>query len=193
MKRLIIDSIGGIAIAFCGSAAALILESPITTNNGDWKPWIHCPAGQYAYGVKLLVQPYQGHDKDDTGVNNVALICSYLGDYKNGREIFTTGGVLGQWGAERNCHSRVTGMQFRSEPDQGDGDDTGLNNIRIFCNDDRDDYIQADGNESGFWTNARHCGIRQAVCGISIQVEAPGAGDNTAVNNVRLECCDVPE
>jgi hypothetical protein len=193
MKRLITHLIGGIAIAFCGSTAAQILESPIATNNGDWKPWVFCPPGKYAYGVKLLVQPYQGQDKDDTGVNNIALICSYPGDYTKGHEVFTVGGLLGRWGAEHNCYGRVTGMQFRSEPDQGDGDDTGLNNIRIFCNDSRDDYIQAEGNALGYWTNARHCDTQRAVCGISLQVEAPSAGDNTAVNNVRFECCSMSE
>lgn len=192
MRTFAIGFISLAALALCGTANALVIESPLATNWGTWQPWVFCPAGMFAHGVKIRVQKDQGPAGDDTGVNNIALLCDYPGSYNEVTAVVipdAPGNTQGTWGRAILCHGRVTGFQLRvEEPLPGNGDDTATNNIRIFCDDDRDDFLEADGNPLGRWTNARHCDTRQAFVGISVQIEPRVAGDNTSLNNIRVEC-----
>jgi len=172
-------------------AADLIIESPITTDWGDWHPWENCSSGQYVHGMRLKTEEYQGILEDDTALNGIRLYCDYPGSWGNQRYITSAESLWGYWGNDYFCYGPVTGFQIRSEPYLGSGDDTATNNVRIFCNDNRDDYIQGDGTDYGFWTNARHCNTRQAFCGISVQIEPQQQSDDTASNNFRIKCCDI--
>jgi hypothetical protein len=86
----------------------------------------------------------------------------------------------------------MTGFAMRSEEAQQLLDDMAGCNMRVYCNGEKNAYIQADGLEYGIWTAARHCPDGQAICGIQTQVEAAGTDDDTSLNNFRAKCCPIP-
>jgi len=163
--------------------------------------WHRCSFGRYAQAVQLKTEPYQGLFEDDTAANAIRLYC---GDPSNitTSYITSTEADWGAWGKVFSCRSDgrplppdgyVTGFQLRVEGPTA-GDDSATNNIRVFCsypNGVAEQTLEADGLTYGSWTDARRCNSNQAVCAIRTQVEPyQGDGDDTALNNVQLECCD---
>ena len=47
-------------------------------NWGEWSEPVYCPPGYYVCGMKQLVEPDQGRDRDDTAMNAVAFYCCPL-------------------------------------------------------------------------------------------------------------------
>jgi len=47
--------------------------------------------------------------------------------------------------------SYIDGVRTRSEPNQGLGDDTGLNGLQIRCRNPNTDYVKAVVVHSGYW------------------------------------------
>ncbi len=58
-----------------------------------------------------------------------------------------------------------------------------------------DVYLESPGTKWGDWLGASFCRDNMAVCGLMTLVEEnQGAiGDDTALNDVRFLCCDLPE
>jgi len=72
------------------------------------------------------------------------------------------------------------------------GDNTGANNLRVFCSNLNGGFLEGDGLDWGHWTAPQKCLSQQAVCGIQTQVQSPvGDKDDTALNNIRMKCCSV--
>ncbi|OXA62678.1 vitelline membrane outer layer protein 1 [Folsomia candida] len=183
----------------------IIIESPPETNYGEWGPWSRCPFGTYAQALQVRTEPYQGLFGDDTATNGIRLYC---GDPNNGSTIYITSTVAewGNWGSVFSCRSDgrplppdgfVSGFQLRVEPPQGAGDDTSTNNARIFCTYPPhlgipEEMKEGDGLTYGRWTSDRKCFSNQAICALQTQVERyqGDPGDDTAMNNIRAECCD---
>lgn len=76
-------------------------------------------------------------DGDDTAANFIKFKCDPV--FKgHSKEIYVDSGV-GQWGGyglySNSCdpYHAVCGIQTRVEAYQGSGDDTGLNDVRLFC------------------------------------------------------------
>jgi len=74
-----------------------------------------------------------------------------------------------------------------------DPDNTAANNIHFQCSDGR--LLRGVGNENGQWSATYSDECPTGICGIQTKVKAPTpfpagvAVDETALNDVRFECC----
>jgi hypothetical protein len=134
--------------------------SEISAGEGDWGEWgywfsrymikydsytkkewikyeVKCPKGTYLNGFKLKVQPYQGTEKDDTATNDIIMFChkhnSTIELPSRQNEWYDSG----KWSSAKMCPENefIRGFNLQIEKDQGDGDDTGLNNVIMDCSD----------------------------------------------------------
>ncbi|CAM4663401.1 unnamed protein product [Leuciscus chuanchicus] len=96
---------------------------------GVWGRIKWCPSG-YFKSFQLRVESSQGSG-DDTAANNINFKCSG-GQVLEGDS--TDWGDWGNWSP--TCEGKgICGIQTRVEPPQGRGDDTALNDVRMFCYD----------------------------------------------------------
>ncbi len=83
--------------------------------------------------------------------------------------------------------------QVRSEQNQGEGDDSALNDLKMFCSGDQTWH---GGNEGywGDWTEEDSCPQDQAICGIQTKVQDSNqeGTDLTAMNVIKFRCCYLP-
>ncbi|XP_050948890.1 vitelline membrane outer layer protein 1-like [Labeo rohita] len=94
---------------------------------GRWKDIRWCPSG-YLTAFQLKVERSQGNG-DDTAANNIHFQCS-------GGSILTGDGTdWGDWGSwSQTCQGKgICGIMTRVEEPQGRGDDTALNDVRMYC------------------------------------------------------------
>ena len=158
-------------------------------NTGGWGPAGECPSGQYVYGYRLRSEGSQGWWSDDTALNDVEMYCSSNGS--NGwTTIKSSGKGWGSWGGQAFCGAGnpVTGFTMKIEGNQGGGDDTGANDIRLYCQSGA--QISAGSRTSwGNWTGTVSCPAGKKVSGIITRVQGnQGGGDDTALNGMRLIC-----
>jgi vitelline membrane outer layer protein 1 len=111
--------------------------SVVNVHDGYWGSWgdqRECEGTDLINGFVMRTEPFQGGDtiftkNDDTATNNIAMSCS--GGY------FITGDGMnwGNWGDWRFCPAGtlVCGMSLKIEGRQGNGDDTGLNDVQLYC------------------------------------------------------------
>ncbi|MCU0664548.1 MAG: hypothetical protein MUC50_19755, partial [Myxococcota bacterium] len=158
---------------------------------GNWTSWAMCPAGQYAIGYKMRVEPSLGSDGDDTALNAVELTCANF-DRTQTSLRSPHPGYWGIWQPEARCaRGPMNGMQIRIEPRQGsDADDTGANDLKATCVSGGN--IHAPGG--GVWGNEgvpTFCPAGSAICGARIQIETPqsSGSDDTSMNGIDLACC----
>ncbi|XP_058614496.1 vitelline membrane outer layer protein 1-like [Onychostoma macrolepis] len=93
---------------------------------GQWKDIKWCPSG-FLTDFQLRVESPQG-DGDDTAANNIQFRCSQgflMGD----------GAPWGDWGSwSQTCDGKgICGIKTLVEKPQGRGDDTALNDMRMYC------------------------------------------------------------
>ncbi|RXN24612.1 vitelline membrane outer layer 1-like protein [Labeo rohita] len=125
------------------------------SNGGGWGSWGYrdmCAEGTYAAGFSLKVEnPIDG---DDTALNGIRLHCTDLskgskayhrytsvqsdvGSFQcSGGSILTGDGTdWGDWGSwSQTCQGKgICGIMTRVEEPQGRGDDTALNDVRMYC------------------------------------------------------------
>ncbi|XP_067279955.1 vitelline membrane outer layer protein 1-like [Pseudorasbora parva] len=171
-------------------------RSELTVKNGgiwgDWRSRSMCPSGKYAVGFNLRVE--KPVDGDDTALNGIRLYCadrskgdSSINDYSS---IESGIGHWGDWTDIRYCPSGyLTAFRLRVESSQGKGDDTAANNIRFRCSDTF--LLEGDGTSWGDWGEWSPACLGRGICGIMTKVEdRQGKGDDTALNDVRMYCCD---
>ncbi|CAM4663479.1 unnamed protein product [Leuciscus chuanchicus] len=172
-------------------------RSELTVSNGmSWGSWgfkSMCPSGRYAAGFSLKVERPIGAG-DDTALNGIRLHCvdrskgaSSINDYTS---IESDVGKWGVWTDIKWCNSGyLTAFQLRVESRQGAGDDTAANNIKFTCT--GVNYLEGDSTAWGDWGNWSPTCMGKGICGIQTRIEAPqGIGDDTALNDVRMFCCD---
>ena len=87
----------------------------------------------------------------------------------------------------------VVGFQLKTEKEQGDGDDTALNGIKLQCAAvglARDDSIvHSTVGEWGDWGQYFRCPIGSVLTGYQLRSESEqGQGDDTAANNLLGFC-----
>ncbi|XP_075037375.1 vitelline membrane outer layer protein 1 homolog [Mixophyes fleayi] len=173
------------------SLFSVAYSSYVQANNGgpwgDWGPVELCPPGYTVQGVSIKVEQPLGSSEDDTAVNGIRFHCFD----NNNREatIQSTVAQWGSWGSMVKCNSGyVVSFQIKVEPNQFVGDDTALNNIKIQCS--NGEQLEPKGDPWGsysLWSGKCNSG----GCGIQTKVEKPQAfGDDTAVNDVRMFCCN---
>jgi len=101
----------------------------------------------------------------------------------------------GNWGSWERCPtgSFATAFQLRVEQNVGDGDDTALNGIKLYCAKltSPSSWIGSMTSKvGGFgdWTATQHCG-EGFINGFQFRAERPqGRGDDTAANNLKVFC-----
>ena len=113
-------------------------------------------------------------------------------------QVFTresgNGGQWGSWTKPVYCPpgSWAAGYTMRVEPERGEGDDTGLNAITLYCRDrnGRDvDRIMPDPWMWGNWLEDSNCSQGVFMTHFQLRVESNrGSGDDTAANSVAFTC-----
>lgn len=94
---------------------------------GVWGADSYCPNNTRANGFSYRIEtPISG---DNTAMNTIRMQC------ENGATITATEGWWGNWGGPVSCPTGfyICGLQTQVQPFQGNGDDTSLNNVKIFC------------------------------------------------------------
>ncbi|XP_071523173.1 vitelline membrane outer layer protein 1-like [Panulirus ornatus] len=169
-------------------------------NWGEWGPQVYCPLGTFAYAFQLKVELEDAID--DTAMNGIELFCRdpvFVGHdgippRKNAREFTITSTVQrwGDWRGKRECdEGYLTGLRMKSEEDQGFFiDDTAANDLEMQC-DWSTTTLNGGGDSWGRWSNWVSCPHGWVICGIETRVEADSATDDTALNNVRMFCCNM--
>ncbi|XP_067280457.1 vitelline membrane outer layer protein 1 homolog [Pseudorasbora parva] len=160
------------------------------TNGGPWGTWRAidvCPYGTYAAGFSLRVEnPING---DDTALNGIRLYCA---DWSRGfvSSIESDTGYWGDWTDVKWCfNGYLKAFQLRVESRKGKGDDTAANNIRFWCSDGS--WLEGDGTSWGDWGDWSQTCWGKGICGLSTRIEEKqGKGDDTALNDVHMYCCD---
>ncbi|XP_043090328.1 vitelline membrane outer layer protein 1-like [Puntigrus tetrazona] len=161
-------------------------------NGGGWGSWGHrdmCPIGTWAAGFSLRVEDPVG-EGDDTALNGIRLHCVHSSNsYHSYASVQSDVGSWGRWTEIKWCPSGfLIGFQLRVEPSQGNGDDTAANNILFKCT---QGSLAGEGTNWGFWGDWSQTCEGRGICGLRTRIEGPqGRGDDTALNDVRMFCCD---
>ncbi|CAL8100762.1 unnamed protein product [Orchesella dallaii] len=167
-----------------------ILTSPRVTAWGKWGKWEYCPAGYYVNGMQLHSESHRGTFLDDRGLTGIRLFCNAYGQNTQNYKIYSQVDTVGSWGRTYFCEGLMTGFQLRSEAFQSIIiDDTAGNNLRMYCDQSQSHNKEGDGTSFGTWTAKQLCSPREAICGISTQIDNR---DRTGLNNVMMKCCDIP-
>ncbi|XP_073680712.1 vitelline membrane outer layer protein 1-like [Garra rufa] len=106
------------------------IYTTVQSAEGRWGRWTDirwCPSGLLT-AFQLRVEQPQGNG-DDTAANNIYFKCSG-GSYLLGES--THWGDWGGW--SHTCHGKgICGIKTWIEGPQGQGDDTALNDVRMYC------------------------------------------------------------
>lgn len=161
-------------------------------NGGTWGGWygpVYCPAGYWADGYAMRVEPPQGSG-DDTALNAVKLYCRDRAG-RNTTSALPHDGYWGQWREGAYCApgAFMTHFRLKTEGYQYSGDDSAANSVGFWCSNGVG--IEAAGGGSwgkwGPWQASQRGG---RICGIKVRIESPqGSGDDTALNDVQIYWC----
>ncbi|XP_016325650.1 vitelline membrane outer layer protein 1-like [Sinocyclocheilus anshuiensis] len=163
-------------------------------NWGSWAQREFCPRGTYAAGFSLMVEELSFGLWDNTALNGIRLHCISLfkdpHSDEHDRFIQSEVGSWGQWTKIKWCPSGfLTAFQLRVESSQGIGDDTAANNIRFNCS--GGSLLLGDGTHRGEWGDWSPLCQGRGMCGIMTRIEEKlKFGDDTALNDARMFCCD---
>jgi Vitelline membrane outer layer protein I (VOMI) len=174
-------------------ARRLDLRNNVTVDDGYWGAWQgmrYCPDDSYVTGYHMRVE--DPTDGDDTALNSVELQCTDKTNAKT--NLSAHRGFWGSWKGWSYCPNGgfVKGGQLKIEGQQGGGDDTAANSLKVQCT-SSNDWIEAPGGGPwGNWRNQVSCPTGQVACGVEVRIETPIDGDDTAMNGLRFACCDAP-
>ncbi|XP_072517670.1 vitelline membrane outer layer protein 1 homolog [Salminus brasiliensis] len=109
----------------------------------------------------------------------------------------SNGGQWGDWGEKEMCPTDfyAVGFSLKVERPIGDGDDTALNAIRLYCVNKCSSYpytdyavVVSDMGPWGEWTQPKWCKSGKLMS-FQLLVEPPqGRGDDTAANDIMFQC-----
>ena len=158
---------------------------------GEWGEFSSCSAGKFVYGYRINSASPQGSG-DDTGLHDIELYCAkpYSQYFSRIWSAYMDGGSFSNPKFCPGSNNPVVGFDMKIQEKQGSGDDTVANDIDLYCA--KGSYISADTKTHwGGWTNVESCPDGQAVTGLITRVQDnQGAGDDTALNGLRLVCSD---
>ena len=111
------------------------IEPQAATDWGKWGKESRCKDGHHVVGVQLKITIPGG---DDTALNAIRFTCS------DDAIISSSEGALGSWGSiiKMPTTEYFKGIQLRTEPDVGSGDDTAANGIRLGMTLESSKYIK---------------------------------------------------
>jgi len=147
------------------------------TNFGVWSEIEYCPWGTYIVGLSVKSQ---SGGSDLLGLTGLKLYCSQVpipGPLIASSTPFITSGTLptGEFGKIEFCLGAIFGFQLKVEAYQGPhGDDTGINNIRLLCNNGRYTYrleTEAVLGSFGAWREVYTCPEDELLCGVETQID----------------------
>lgn len=176
------------------------MYSPRKTNFGNWRQVEMCADNSWVGGMRLKIEPAQGEYEDDTALNGIQLYCVNM-DWILSGHISSARGPWGTYGSSKYCTQGFAhGYKLRAQNGQGAGDDVGAVDFQLQCTNFNggisyviNSYYRHRLNW-GTWSAEQNCPSKTAVCGITTQVEpGQGRGDDTALNNVALACCKIPD
>ncbi|XP_050948873.1 vitelline membrane outer layer protein 1-like isoform X1 [Labeo rohita] len=172
-----------------------LLTVPNGMSFGSWADRELCPSQTYAAGFSLKVEKLSFGFWDNTALNGIRLHCVSLFKDSNlydeeGSAIHSAIGSWGEWTETKWCPSGfLTAFQLRVESYQGFEDDTAANNIRFNCSEGT--LLLGDGTDRGEWGDWSPLCKGRGMCGIRTLIEeSQGIGDDTALNDARMFCCD---
>ena len=111
----------------------------ITSSVGPWGEWttaLSCQSQYFISSFRMDTQPPRPSG-DDTAVNNVNVMCRQPSSSQPTTEL--DGNSPAPWGSRQywssSCPlgSAVCGLRTKVELPQGEGDDTALNDIQMYC------------------------------------------------------------
>ena len=108
---------------------------------GDWLDWVYCKDGAFVHAFDVLSLDVISPIGDNTGANNVKMMCS------NGEELIVDGLDFGTWEGYKSCPavSYLCGVQAQIQKNQQDGDDRAVNRIEFQCCPEKGKGITARG------------------------------------------------
>ncbi|XP_073727816.1 LOW QUALITY PROTEIN: vitelline membrane outer layer protein 1 homolog [Misgurnus anguillicaudatus] len=150
---------------------------------GTWGQREMCPDGMYAAGFSLKVE-------EPGGYTFIHCTKHFSGPHKSNVTVESNTGSWGEWSDIKWCsHGFLTSFQLKVEPYQSSWDDTAVNNIRFICS--TGNTPEGSGTSWGDWGDWSNKCQGKGICGIKTRVEEPqGIGDDTALNDVHMYCCD---
>ncbi|KAG7167755.1 Vitelline membrane outer layer protein 1-like 2, partial [Homarus americanus] len=166
------------------------VSSPLFGKWGVWGEAQLCPPNSFADSITLKSEaPTTG---DNTAANGLILPCRQQGGELR-TSISSTVGDFGTWREPVTCPipEYIHKFQLRVETENA-FDDTAVNDIKVTCTHYPEDVLDGGGETWGVWGDWASCPDDSAVCGIQTKVE-PYLGvvdDDTALNDVRLFCCN---
>ena len=94
---------------------------------------VTCPNDGFLTSFMLKVQDYQGIDRDDTTANDLQFRCSNTGMFTALKT--NNGGPWGTWGCWSDVCSEtgICGIETRVDLLESSGDETALNDVRMYC------------------------------------------------------------
>eukprot|EP00727_Mastigamoeba_balamuthi_P013736 m51a1_g8986 putative cysteine proteinase rd19a (577) ;mRNA; f:60367-62554 len=158
---------------------------------GTWGPLAACPTGTFATGIATKSEDGQGIG-DDTALNGLRLLCGP--SFAPGPTSLVA--PWGTWDSAFACPAGyfLTDFAIMVEAPVGWGDDTAANRVRARCRKPDGSLYPLVGQPNsktswGSWSGWYMCPSGWAVVGLRTRVEASqGAGDDTALNAVRMRC-----
>ena len=154
---------------------------------GEWGPMEVCPQNGYAlsFGEKYEYPPAISlRDYDNTFLNSICLYCS------TGGQVCSLEGSYGDWKVSLTSKMGFNGAMLSSEPNEGTGDDTAADKLKLYRGDDE---FMTDHPKSiyGIWRERQNCPAGEIICGLStrVQTQAMPPSDDTGLNGVILQCC----
>ena len=117
-------ALNGIRVRCSGQSMISSSEGPW----GNWGEWSYCPNEKKVLGFQIKVESRQGGG-DDTATNGVNFLCD------DNTSIHSSEGPWGSWSPYFLCNDGyfMCGIQTQVESPIGKGDDTAMNNLRMYC------------------------------------------------------------
>lgn len=174
-----------------------VINTPVETTFGSWKPWDYCPPQTYIVSMDVRTAKMAVASRtvpDNLGLIDVVFQCSSPASDTPESFIFTkVGGVTSSVAGYGNisissdlpsgpivypyplataCEGVAIGVQVISEEEQISLDNSAANNLRLYCSglvDNVPAYVEGYGDYLGEWSDPQHCRGRQALCGVQTQ------------------------
>jgi hypothetical protein len=102
-------------------------------------------------------------------------------------------GMWGTWKGIQLCPGNGFAMGYRQrvEPDQGSGDDTGMNGLELDCMNTQGVHTPLTyAGLWGNWSEWNHCAPGDLISGgaLSVEPDRGSGGDDTAANSLKMRC-----
>lgn len=90
---------------------------------------------------------------DDTALNGIVFKACAQDKWNNQKDIKIHDGKWGHWSSMKMCdyNQFVSGVEWRIESNQGSGDDTSVNGLRILCKKFGNSAATTKTVSDGFW------------------------------------------